>query len=286
MKKKRPLLDQEVRFLCTLWKWKILSYQLSHVLGFHELSFWRSYKIVLRLLREGYISEHSVLGTKVRVLQLTKKGFSQIRYELGDLKELRFNPQSVTHDYWATVFQLGPFAPDLLDNTSFITEQEVQAFESGVLPDWISESRDHIPDGFTWLKGDSEDTRIALEIEVNLKSPLKYTKTAYYFDVFDSPIDMIFWLCGNLSIAKFIFDLLLKAKLHNLDRHHFFLMEDFKKLGWKAPARSGQFKDKTIQEILTARCWQDRDKMAARQWQGFASEIFFPKTKSPWKKKT
>lgn len=268
-----------------LWRWKVLSYQLAHVLAFQEISFWRSYKITLRLIREGYVSEHSVRGTKLRVLQLTKKGFLQVRYELGELKELRYNPQSVNHDYWATAFQLGPFIHDTGDELMFITEQEVQAFDAGVLPNWIPVSREHIPDGFTWVKGDGLETRLALEVEINPKSPLKYTKAAYYFDSIDSPIDMVFWLCGNLDIAKFIFDILLKANLRNIDAHHFFLTEDFKNLGWKAPARSGQFKDQTIQEILMARCWQGAGKLAARQWQGFSSEIFFPTTKSPWKKK-
>lgn len=256
------------------------------VIAFPNISFWRSYKIALRLVKEGYISEHSVLGTKVRVLQLTKRGFAEIRYELGDLKELRFNPQSVTHDYWATAFQLAPFIHDRKTEVQFITEQEVQAFDGGILPSWIPASRDHIPDGFTWIKEPNFETRIALEIEINLKSPLKYTKTAYYFDGIESPVDMIFWLCGSLGIAKFIFDILLKANLRNIESHHFFLTEDLKRLGWKAPARSGQFKDKSIQEILVARCWQGSGKLAARQWQGSTSEIFFPTTKSPWKRKT
>ncbi len=258
-----------------------MSHHLAHVMAFSDVGPWQAYRRIARLIAEGYISEHVVSGLGVKALQLTKKGFSLIRYDLGDLKELRFNPQSVTHDYWATAFQLGPFVPDLSDNVNFVTEQEVQAFDSGVLPPWLPQSREHIPDGFISLGGDNGQTHIALEVELNLKPPHRYDKVAYYFDVIDSPIELVFWLCGNFSLAETIFQRLVRAKLRNLGVHHFFILDEYRQLGWQAPARTGQFKNKTIQEILTAKQWQNAVKMMSKQWQKERAPIFFQTTKSP-----
>lgn len=259
--------------------------QLSHEVSFSEVGSWQVYRTISRLLLEGYISEQVVIGTGVSVLQLTKKGFAEIRHELGTLKELRYNPQSVTHDYWATAFQLGPFVKNSMENVDLITEQEVQAFESGVLPEWIPGSREHIPDGFIGIKDDGSGTHIALEVELNLKPPLRYDKAAYYFDVLESPIDLVFWLCGNIALAEKIFNRLVNAKLRDLGIHHFFITEDFRNLGWQAPARTGHFRNKNIHEILTAKGWQNHSKTAAKSWQNEVAGIFFPKNKSPLKQR-
>lgn len=284
-RKKRTLTAKELKFLCVLWKWKVLTRQLAHELAFSDIGPWQVYRTIFRLLHEGYISEHSVMGCGVNVLQLTKKGFSEIHNELGDLKELRFNPQSVTHDHWATAFQLGPFVKKTTDNVNFIAEQEVQAFDPGVMPEWISPSREHIPDGFTCIKGKDSETHIALEVELNLKSSLRYDKVAYYFDGIDSKIDLVFWLCANINIAETIFNHLVAAKLRRLGIHHFFIADDFRKLGCQTPARTGQFRTKTIEEILIAKEWQNNSSTIARQWQNEINEIFFPQNKSPQKKK-
>lgn len=255
-------------------------------MSFADIGPWQVYRLIFRLLSEGYISEHSVVGTPVSVLQLTKKGFLEVVYDLGSLKEKRFNPQSITHDYWATAFQLSPFMERSTTGVSFICEQELQALEAASLPEWIPDSRDHVPDGFTCIKNGENESHIAIEVELNLKPLLRYDKAAYYFNALESPIDMVFWLCGNISLAEAIFDRLAKANLRDPYVHHFFLTEDFRSLGWQAPARSGHFRNKSIHEILIAKGWQCPSSKIAKQWQGEISEIFFPKAKSPLKKMT
>lgn len=42
------------------------------------------------------------------------------------LRENRFAAQSVTHDYWATVFHLGEFILGIPDGVRFLSEQEMQ----------------------------------------------------------------------------------------------------------------------------------------------------------------
>lgn len=236
-------------------------------------------------MREGYIADRGVNGTGVTVVQLTKKGFDQIKHDLGELKELRFNPQSVTHDYWATAFQIGPFVHDKNGSINFVTEQEIQTSHESLLPPWIPKSREHIPDGFTFIKDASNGKKFAIEVDINLKPGLRYDKAAYYFDVEESQIDVVFWLCGSFSIAESIFERLLKAKLQRLKIHHFFLTDDYLNHGWNAVARSGHFKDKTLREIYLSNGYQTPIKELSRPWSGKDRQIFFAKEKSPLIKK-
>ena len=82
-----------------------MSYPLAKAIAFEKNSYGNFYSKIRRLLREGHIVERGGVGLKTSVIQLAKKGFDYIRYDLGELRENRFVAQSVTHDYWATAFQ-------------------------------------------------------------------------------------------------------------------------------------------------------------------------------------
>lgn len=220
------------------------------------------------------------------ILQLTKKSFSLIQHDLGELKEKRFNPQSVAHDYWATVFQIGSCLNFSMQTVTHVTEQEIQSLDQDLLPSWVPRSRDHIPDGLFEVNEGTEARRFAIEVDLNLKSLLKYDKAAYYFDGIDSEIDVVFWICGSLSIAESIYDRLQKARLRRLDIHHFLVTDDFKFHGWNAEARTGQFSGESIQEICA---WKTYEKPMERLLKPYGKEeieILFPSSKTSFKKKT
>lgn len=283
---KRRISPTEIKFLITLWRWKVLSYPLAYRLSFPENTYGNFYNKIRRLIGEGYIIDVVGDGFNFQVLQLTKKGFGLIQYDLGELKELRFNPQSVAHDYWATAVQLGCFLQAPSNIVTHVTEQEIQSFETDLLPSWAPKSRDHIPDGLFQVGIGENAVRIGLEVDLNLKSFLRYDRAAYYFDGIDSKIDVVIWICGNLNIAQSIYSRLQKARLSRLDIHHFFITDDFKILGWNAKARAGQFSKKSIQEILL---WKTPGNPMERAWKSYGKEdkeILFPTLKTPFKKKT
>lgn len=198
---------------------------------------------------------------------------------------MRFNPQSVAHDYWATAFQLGSIFPFVHDSITHITEQEIQSLESDLMPDWVPRNRDHIPDGLFQLGKGENALHIALEVDLNLKSFLRYDKAAYYFDGIDSKIDVVIWVCGNINVAKTIFTRLKSAKLRRLNIHHFFITDDFKFHGWNAKARSGQFSEKSIQEIYALKTHGKPVENALKSYGKEDMEILFPTLKTPFKKK-
>jgi hypothetical protein len=226
--------------------------------------------------------ERDALQWDASAFQLSKKGFEVLRYDMGELRENRFAAQSVAHDFIATAFHLGDFVLGVPENVRFFSEQEIQCTDDSLLPAWVPKFRDHIPDGLTRVKAGQGDSVFGLEVELNLKPMLKYDKAAYYFDSSLSKVDVVFWLCGAVWIAKEISQRLQGLKLRNREIHHFIAMEDFKEKGWQAVARSGAYRGKTVQEIYNARGVQWPGNTSAIAGQSSCHEIFFPKKKSPF----
>lgn len=232
------------------------------------------------MLREGYITEREAPGLNVAVLQLSKKGFDVIKFDLGEVREKRFSPQSVAHDYVSAAFQLGDFIHGEY-KPEFLTEQEHQCMDDSLLPPWVPKARDHIPDGFTRLQVSGRaDLVVAIEVELNLKPWLRYDKAAHYFDMSPVKIDVVFWLCDGMKIAQDIYKRLLSLKLKAIDIHAIVLLDDFRMMGWQAPIRSGQHKGKSVREIYGTKAVQKPCKTDTKAVQNESSEIFFPVKKT------
>lgn len=232
------------------------------------------------MLREGYISEREALGLAVPVLQLSKKGFDVIKFDLGEVREKRFSPQSVTHDYMAAAFQLGDLIHADHADVEFLTEQEHQCTDDSLLPAWVPKSRDHIPDGFTRLHGPSGELIVAIEVELNLKPWLRYDKAAHYFDMSPLKIDVVFWLCDGMKLAQDIYQRLLRLKLKRIEMHAIVLLDDFRSMGWQAPIRSGQNKGKSVRDVYDTKGVQNPYKTNTKAVQNMGQEIFFPVKKT------
>ena len=278
----RKIPRPEALLLKAIWKWKVLSYTAAKKICFDDISHKRYYKKIRRLISEGYIIERDGSDLDFSVLQLSKKGFEYLKYDLGFLKENRFAAQSVAHDYWGTAFQLGEFAINPRPDVEFFTEQELQCSDDSLLPDWVPKSRDHFPDGFTRIKNEKFDSVFAIEVDLNLKPLIRYQKSGYYYDGLDSRTDVVFWLCDGFRLMERIFECLNSAKLRRFETHHFVLLDDFKKLGWQAPVRSGREKNKTVREIYMARTGEDPGQERVRPGDGTIQEIYLSKKKSPW----
>lgn len=277
----RKISKSEVLLFKGIWKWKLLSYQLAKKLFFPELSYVTFYEKIKRLIHDGYLIERDGSDLEVCVLQLTKKSFLHIKYDLPFLREDRFAAQSVTHDYLATAFQLGEFALFSRQDVEFFTEQEIQCSEDSLLPDWMPSSRDHLPDGLTRIKNQNFDSVLAFEVELNLKPWLRYTKAANYFDGMDSKIDVVFWICDGVGLMTKICDHLLGLRLRRMDIHHFVLLDDFKKQGWDCWTKSGREENQKIRDIYLRRSPLSATQLPRNPTLTEMQELFFSKRKSP-----
>lgn len=259
----------------------MLSYPLAKIIAFEKNSYGNFYSKVRRLLREGYIVERGGIELKCPVIQLAKKGYEYIQFDLGELREKRFVAQSVTHDYWATVFQIGEFILGLPDNVKFFTEQEIQCTDDTLLPEWVPKSRSHIPDGLTLVTDGENRAVFAIEIDLNLKPLLRYDKAGYYFDAGLSKVDVVLWLCATKWIASEIESRLSGLKLRNPGIHQFLQTADYAKLGWDAAVESGSLKGRTIREIYLSKGYKTPLETPSNTYRTVMPKIFFPNGKSP-----
>jgi hypothetical protein len=258
-----------------------LSYPLAKEISFKKNTYGKFYWKMLRLLREGYIIDRGCDDPDIDVLQLSKKGFEYVYYDLGELREKRFAPQSVTHDYWATMFQIGEFVYDVPDGVKLYSEQQLQCADDSLLPEWVPKSRSHIPDGFTLIENGSERAVFATEIELNLKPMLRYDKAGYYFDAALSKVDVVFWVCAETWISRSIFDRLAGLKLRNIEIHQFLLTSDFQTLGWDAIVERGTLRGKSLREIYRSKTGLKPIEEGSNTGLTGFSKIFFPRGKSP-----
>lgn len=231
------------------------------------------------MLREGYITEREAPGLDVAVFQLSKKGFDVIKFDLGEIREKRFYPQSVSHDYVSAAFQLGDFIHGA-NQVEFLTEQEHQCTDDSLLPSWVPKAREHIPDGFTRFQVSGRELVVAIEVELNLKPWLRYDKAAHYFDMSPVQIDVVFWLCDGMKLAQEIYKRLLRLKLKRIDIHAIVLLDDFRATGWQAPIRSGQHKGKSVRDFYGTNTVKNACKTNTKAMQNSSSEIFFPVKKT------
>jgi hypothetical protein len=281
MKRQRKLTTTESVLFRRLWRWKVLSYPLAKSLVFKEIKYGTFYKKIRRLLDEGYILEWRGSAFPFDLLHLSKKGFDALKYDLGELREERFAPQSVVHDYWATAIQLGEFVHKIPDEIKFFTEQQLQCTDDCHLPQWVPKSRNHVPDGLTKIKYGEQSRVVAFEVELNLKAFIRYDKAAYYFDAGLSNFDVVIWLCANDWIINKITARLKSLRLRNHDVHQFILTSDFQANGWDAKITKGSLTGQTLSEIYMAKSWIEAGSTLDQPWITRSAEIYFPKLKSP-----
>ena len=215
------------------------------------------------------------------VLQLTKKGFDYLKYDLGELLEMRYAAQSVAHDYWATAFQLGEFINGTTEEVELLTEQEILCTDDSLLPRWRPKSREHIPDGLTCIRHGETESVIAIEVELNLKPLLRYDKIGHFFDAALSKVDVVFWLCANRKLAQKISDRLYHAKLRNFDIHNFITTSDFRAHGWAAPVLAGSQRGSSIKEVYLSKGYHKATTPLPHNYHSGTKLILFPSLRSP-----
>ena len=280
-KRRRPLMQTDFLLMKKVWIWKLLSYPLASQMVFPNISKLGSYRKIRRLVKEGYLVEREVSRLGMDVIQLSKKGFDCIKFDMSEMRQLRFAAQSVDHDYITSVFQLGEFVHGVPKGVELLTEQQLQAVDTTLLPSWTPKSYDHIPDGYIHFEAGEIKKTIAIEVELNYKSPIRYLKMGHYFDMNHEKVDVVLWLCDRVALAQFISDQLYRSNLRNFEVHNFVLLSDFRSLGWDAQSRSGSAKGQSIKEIYLANGYQNPVQSLVNPWSEKTKNVFFNFRKSP-----
>lgn len=250
MKPSRLPSRPQLEILKFLWRWKMANTMALKTHLAPTKSFWKFYQRLRQLVHEGYICEAMDAGFGTTVWVLTKKGFIFLYGRSDLLEQNRYKVQSMNHDFWNTAFHLGNFVFGIPHNVEIVTEQEINAKKLEILPDWIPQSKDHIPDGLTRIKNGDYSSVLAFETETSQKTSGRYDEILYFLDKYPQ-LSMVFWLCENYRVISKITQQVIDFNRSNASKHNFIVLSDFQKLGWKSPILWGGKANMTIEQVIT-----------------------------------
>jgi hypothetical protein len=142
----RQLNPLDLKVLMFLWRFKVAN---SLTLKTHlapETPYWTFYHRMRKLHQEGFVVlARGSLIFKSSVWHLSKKGFSTIAGDLGELSEERFLPHSVPHDGWVLAVQLGEYIHGIPDGVALFSEQQFRTTHQSLIPAWLPGDKSHIP---------------------------------------------------------------------------------------------------------------------------------------------
>ena len=276
----RRLTESETATLEFVWRWKAANTATLLTAVASKRGAWAYYRCLLRLEREGYLTEASAARLPLIAWVLTKKGFDYWASGNESLAQKRYLPQSLAHDYYASAFHLGDFVSGMPRDVTFVTEQEIQCAHETQLPTWLPACRMHIPDGYTRMHDGSSARLFAIEVELNLKPSHRYDAMASYLDR-HLEIDDVLWLCASGTIAERIRQRIMGVRPRRPEINNFVLLEDFKNRGWQAQVVHGRHKDLTVSEAILQKSIQNPLNATANTPQIQLNQIFFSAAKSP-----
>lgn len=282
----RKLTTKDLLVLDFLWNWKAASTAMLKEVAYKNESSWWVYKALRRLKDERYIQLlPRGRNLDLELWALTKNGFEVVLMDRDDLEQYRYRVHAPAHDYLATCLQLGDLWQSNAD-ARFFTEQQLSSLASWNFPSSLKSVEGHIPDGVTMIRGALHTVTIGYEVDLNLKEPARYERTAEYYRDGLKP-NLVVWLVRNVWIAEKIFGILVQRAWERDSKsvskqHVFCLLDDFKKSAWGAKVLGGTLQGTSIRK-LHANLIQTAGKTNARLSQKEMAEIFFPKFKSPQK---
>jgi len=253
-KKKCEIQKRDRAIFEMIWKWKGLSTSAIARKFFSDETIYAGYSRLMRLRREGYVKP--VLISEGFVWSLGPKGFRTIREELPFLSNEGFSSEYPTHDYFCTALQLGEWLDvDTKEITAF-SEQELRRIPQDNWPKWVPRASEgglmsdkHRPDGFSLFKTGPHQAIAAFEVELNVKTASRYERVVNYYNSLKT-VSIIFWLVKDSRDIQKLKNIFEAYGITRWSRHHFLTAGEFKAKGWMAWVAEGDFKGKTILEIL------------------------------------
>ncbi len=232
--------ERDYKVLRFLWKWKVLSTSALATKFFCQSEPRTAYRRLIALERSGYISSVRLQQRFHEVWQLSDKGFRFIREQLGDLASVGYKVEYVEHDFLASAFHLGEWLTLQPEYTQNYSEQQLRRYPADLWPNWVPQSTLHRPDGYSLYFQGEQPVVVAFEIELSVKSKVRYQSVVAFYDSLPS-IQFVFWLVDSKNTMQALSNTFKKFQMRDYDKHHFVLLSDFRKSGWRAPFVKGKF---------------------------------------------
>jgi hypothetical protein len=216
-----------------IWKWKIASTTSIHEAINRTASAYSTYKTLEKLEKNSFVECRFEFAERFYVWQLTERGFHAIKGYLGELKEDGFLSENHRHDRLVQAFQLGEWSTHQFRNVVFWAEQDLRRRDVAGYPEWVPQTTDHRPDGYTRIVGFKKPWTIAYEVELSAKNVQKYEGILRFYRM-SRAVDRVLWLVESDVVR----DTILRAKTcikdDSANYHVFVDLADYAKNGWDA----------------------------------------------------
>jgi hypothetical protein len=227
------LTSRDQQMMRYIWKWKIASTSSIHEAINRDASAYSTYKTLERLEKNRFLECRFEFAERFYVWQLTERGFLAIRAYLGELKEDGFLSENHRHDRLVQAFQLGEWSTHQFRNTIFWTEQDLRRRDIANYPEWVPQTSDHRPDGYTRMVGTKKPWTIAYEVELSAKNVQKYEGVLRFYRA-NRQVDRVLWLVESDIIRDTILRAKTCIKEDSTNYHVFVDLNDYVKNGWDA----------------------------------------------------
>lgn len=243
--------ERDYKIFRYLWKWKVMSTAALARKFFSSGDPRTAYRRFIALEKAGYLASIRLEPRFHEVWTLNHKGFKFIREQLGELASCGYKSEHVNHDLLATAFHLGEWLTDQPEYTQNFSEQQLRRYPTDLWPNWVPRSTIHRPDGYSLYFEDDQPIVVAFETELSVKSKDRYQSVVAFYDA-EASVRLVFWLVDTKNTIHTLRRCFEKFQMREFDKHHFILLSDFQKYGWRAKFAKSPLLDKSPRDFLMA----------------------------------
>jgi hypothetical protein len=242
--------ERDLQIPLFIWNWKVVTTSAIHKRFFNNLLPRSAYARLKALEEGGFIVSKRTDRSGLNYWTLGKRGFKLARTYLPELRSEGYLSPAPEHDLIVSAVMLGDWINNGPANASLVSEQQLRNYHPDLLPDWFSDFG-RISDGFWRIRKEGHPPlTVAVEVELSQQSRTHYHDLAHRYG-YTHWIDRVVWVASTETHARSLNRYLSEvSQYRDTNIHNILTLNEFKKLGWRAPLKYGSETGKTISDLL------------------------------------
>ena len=238
--------DQEILYF--IWRWKVVGVPVIAGQFSDRCSHKGIYNRVRALIREGQLKYIYMNDFNGFALTLTKKGFTRIKDDIGNLENEGYKSEATAHDFIVSAFHYGLFRIHSSFFVDALTESELRNTSPQNYPPPIPKTKVHRPDGYLLAGVTPTSSVIAIEVEWSRKEASRYEQLAEFYSKYTNVFGV--WVAKTETIATIILNALNANAVLRGKRHLVFIWKDLLENDWNAKSINGGNTGKTLSDLV------------------------------------
>lgn len=238
--------DHEILYF--IWRWKVVGVPVIAGQFSDRCSHKGVYNRVSALVREKNLKYIYMNDFNGFALTLTKKGFTRIKDDIGNLDNEGYKSEATVHDFIVSAFHYGLFKIHSSFFAEALTENELRNTSPQSYPPPIPKTKVHRPDGYLLAGVTPTSSVIAIEVEWSKKEASRYEQLAEFYSKYTNVFGV--WVAKTETIAVNILTALNANPVLRGKRHLVFTWKDLLENDWNANSINGGSGGKTLAGLV------------------------------------